>query len=114
MADIKADAERVLKGISHCLQTQPECKGCPYNDICYHDSVCKTMVLHASFVINDLLQEQERSKHGHWIVLTDCSNAGVYCSECNNKMFDHYPMKKKFSQYCGHCGSHNDLNVEIR
>ena len=62
----------------------------------------------------ELLKEQDRSKHGHWIVLTDCSNAGVYCSECNTKMFDRYPMPKKKSQYCGHCGSHNDLNVERR
>ena len=61
-----------------------------------------------------LLKESNRSKHGHWIVLQDCLNSGVYCSECMNKMFDRYPMKKKFSQYCGHCGAHNDLQIEIR
>ena len=61
-----------------------------------------------------LLKEQDRSKHGHWIVLKDCSNAGVYCSECHTKMFDMFPMKKKLSQYCGHCGVHNDLQVEVR
>lgn len=64
--------------------------------------------------IAELTKQQNRRKHGHWIVLTDCSNAGVYCSECNTKMFDRYPMKKKFSQYCGHCGAHNDLQVEVR
>ena len=62
----------------------------------------------------ELLKEQDRSKHGHWVVLENCSNAGVYCSECHTKMFDRYPMKKKFSQYCGHCGAHNDLQVEVR
>ncbi len=61
-----------------------------------------------------LLKEQDRSKRGHWIVLKDCSNAGVYCSECYTKMFDMFPMKKKLSQYCGHCGVHNDLQVEVR
>ena len=61
-----------------------------------------------------LLKEQNRSKHGHWVVLKDCSNAGVYCSECNTKMFDMFPMKKKLSQYCGHCGAHNDLQMEVR
>ena len=61
-----------------------------------------------------LLKEQTRSKHGHWIVLKDCSNAGVYCSECHTKMFDTFPMKKKLSQYCGHCGVHNDLQAEVR
>ena len=59
------------------------------------------------------LKENERGKHGHWVVLTNCSNSGVYCSECNVKMFDRYPMKKKFSQYCGHCGAHNDLQIEV-
>ena len=64
--------------------------------------------------IIELLKEQDRSKHGHWVVFENCSNAGVYCSECHIKMFDRYPMKKKFSQYCGHCGAHNDLQVEVR
>ena len=62
----------------------------------------------------ELLKESNRSKHGHWIVLQNCSNSGVYCSECMNKMFDRYPMKKKFSQYCAHCGAHNDLQIEVR
>ena len=25
--------------------------------------------------------------HGHWVSLTDCSNAGVYCSVCNKKVY---------------------------
>lgn len=44
-------------------------------------------------------------RHGHWVVLQDCANSGVYCSECQTKIFDRYPMKKKLSQYCGHCGA---------
>lgn len=57
--------------------------------------------------INDtleLLKEQE-AKTGHWIYLQYCANEGVYCSECHTKMFDRYPMKKKLSQFCGHCGA---------
>lgn len=73
----------------------------------------KTSVKSAEQIL-ELLKEQNRSKHGHWKVLQNCSNSGVYCSECNTKMFDRYPMKKKFSQYCGHCGAHNDLQVEVR
>lgn len=78
------------------------------------DEVSVELDFESADVILELLKEQDRSKHGHWIVLTDCSNEGVYCSECMNKMFDRYPMKKKFSQYCGHCGAHNDLQVEVR
>ena len=48
----------------------------------------------------NLLKEQEL---GHWIFLTDCSNSGVYCSECNTKVFDSYPFKKKLSYFCPHC-----------
>ena len=51
-----------------------------------------------------LLKEQE-PRSGHWTVLDSCSNAGVYCSECQTKVFDHYPMKKKLSRFCPHCGA---------
>ena len=42
---------------------------------------------------------------GHWVVLKNCSNDGVYCSECQTKIFDRYPMKKKYSYFCPHCGA---------
>ena len=61
----------------------------------------------------ELLKEQE-PKTGHWIWLQFCANEGVYCSECHTKMFDRYPMKKKFSQFCGHCGAKMDDEVEGR
>ena len=53
-------------------------------------------------------------KTGHWIYLQDCANEGVYCSECHTKMFDRYPMKKKLSQFCAHCGAKMDEEVEGR
>lgn len=58
----------------------------------------------AIYEIISLLKEQE-AKTGHWIYLQYCANEGVYCSECHTKMFDRYPMKKKLSQFCGHCGA---------
>lgn len=63
-----------------------------------------------------LLKEQEavKPKTGHWIYLQYCANEGVYCSECHTKMFDYYPMKKKLSQFCGHCGAKMDDEVEGR
>lgn len=60
-----------------------------------------------------MLKEQE-AKTGHWIWLQFCANEGVYCSECHTKMFDRYPMKKKLSQFCGHCGAKMDDQVEGR
>ena len=61
---------------------------------------------------NQVLREKEcedcKRGHGYWVVLKNCSNAGVYCSECNVKLFDHYPMREKVSLYCGHCGAKMD------
>jgi hypothetical protein len=58
-------------------------------------------------IIKDTLKEQKavEQKIGHWTYLQFCANEGVYCSECHTKMFDRYPMKKKLSQFCGHCGA---------
>lgn len=58
-----------------------------------------------------LLKDQEI---GHWIFLTDCSNSGVYCSECNTKVFDSYPFKKKLSYFCPHCGTRMEGEIERR
>ena len=58
-----------------------------------------------------LLKEQET---GHWISLENCSNSGVYCSECHTKVFDNYPFKKKFSYFCPHCGTRMEGEIERR
>lgn len=48
--------------------------------------------------------------HGHWISLTDCSNAGVYCSICHKKVYkEDYAWcnrkNKLRSSYCPNCGA---------
>ena len=51
----------------------------------------------------------EAEHKGMWIVLDNCSNEGIYCSECTNKIFDYMTKpKKKLSQFCPNCGSQND------
>ena len=76
-------------------------------------------LLLAYSAVEDLLavlkeQKEVEPKTGHWIWLQNCANEGVYCSECHTKMFDRYPMKKKLSQFCGHCGAKMDDQVEGR
>ena len=61
--------------------------------------------------LKELLKEQET---GHWIYLENCSNSGVYCSECHTKVFDNYPFKKKFSYFCPHCGTRMEGETERR
>ena len=77
---------------------------CPYGDEYEVPNECRKHLMTDAFT---LLKEQEASepKTGHWTYLQNCANEGVYCSECHTKMFDRYPMKKKLSQFCGHCGA---------
>ena len=47
---------------------------------------------------------------GYWISLTDCANAGVYCSVCRKKVYKedyaYCSRKNKLrSSYCPHCGA---------
>ena len=47
---------------------------------------------------------------GYWVSLTDCANAGVYCSVCHKKVYkEDYAWcnrkNKLRSDYCPHCGT---------
>ena len=61
----------------------------------------------ADYLIDHGVTAQE---YGHWVSLTDCSNAGVYCSVCNKKVYiEDYAWcnrkNKLRSNYCPHCGA---------
>ncbi len=52
-------------------------------------------------------------RNGRWIALTDCSNAGVYCSVCHKKVYkaDYARCNRKNkakSPYCPNCGAKMD------
>ena len=73
------------------------------------------------FVYDDLYSNNEIAEklmangvtvqeHGYWVSLTDCANAGVYCSVCHKKIYkeDYARCNRKNklrSDYCPHCGS---------
>ena len=55
-------------------------------------------------------------RHGVWISLTDCSNAGVYCSVCHKKVYkEDYAIcnrkNKLRSDYCPNCGAKMDSEL---
>ena len=55
-------------------------------------------------------------RHGRWISLTDCSNAGVYCSVCHKKVYkEDYAIcnrkNKLRSDYCPNCGAKMDSEL---
>ena len=68
---------------------------------------CDTYEGQAEYLIAHGVTVQEC---GHWVSLTDCSNAGVYCSVCNKKVYmEDYAWcnrkNKLRSDYCPHCGA---------
>ena len=45
-------------------------------------------------------------KHGHWFLLNECANSGVYCSVCAKKVYkEQYANVKLKSKFCPNCGS---------
>ena len=65
--------------------------------------------------LNDLIITEDKSvKHGHWKLLDECSNAGVYCSVCSKKVYrTDYANQKIKSKYCPNCGSVMDEEFEV-
>lgn len=54
--------------------------------------------------------DEEPVRHGRWMPLTDCSNEGIYCSECHKKVYraEYSNTMKMRSPYCPNCGARMD------
>ena len=68
---------------------------------------CDTYEGQAEYLLSHGVTVQE---HGYWVSLTDCANAGVYCSVCHKKVYkeDYARCNRKNklrSDYCPHCGA---------
>ena len=60
-----------------------------------------------------LTENAEIKEHGSWVLLDECSNAGVYCSVCGKKVYKtDYANQKLKSKYCPNCGAIMDLDGE--
>ena len=99
------DREKIIYDIERCICHVPDaCRDCSHYG---HGEVIGCMEELLKDTLN-LLKEQQ-PKTGHWIVLEYCANEGIYCSECNTKIFDRITKPKyKLSRYCPHCGSRNE------
>ena len=77
-----------------------------------------TETLHIDMILNAILHhtptvDAVEVVHGHWVSLTECANAGVYCSVCNKKVYkEDYAWcnrkNKLRSNYCPNCGAKMD------
>lgn len=68
----------------------------------------------ADYLVKNGVTVQE---FGHWVSLTDCANAGVYCSVCHKKVYkeDYAQCNRKNklrSEYCPHCGAKMDESID--
>lgn len=53
-----------------------------------------------------MVEETRVVKHGHWFLLDECANAGVYCSVCHKKVYkEDYANQKLKSKFCPNCGA---------
>ena len=76
-------------------------------DIIFNGEYCIDKTEAADFLIANSVTGQEC---GYWVSLTDCANAGVYCSVCHKKVYkEDYAWcnrkNKLRSDYCPHCGA---------
>ena len=76
-------------------------------DIMFNGEYCIDKTEAAEFLIANGVTVQEC---GQWVSLTDCANAGVYCSVCHKKVYkEDYAWcnrkNKLRSDYCPHCGA---------
>lgn len=74
-------------------------------------SMCKQAMIHG-MVIASMMTSQcnhvivEERPIGHWNLLDECSNEGVYCSVCNKKVYKKYYANQKVqSRFCPNCGA---------
>ena len=68
----------------------------------------------ADYLVKNGVTVQER---GYWVSLTDCANAGVYCSVCHKKVYkeDYVQCNRKNklrSNYCPNCGAKMDGDID--
>ena len=90
---------------------EKHCDGCSEDvkAVCKTDPVCATLMWFQEAPIIDAVPV----RHGLWISLTECANAGVYCSVCNKKVYkeDYAWSNKRIkmrSNYCPNCGARMD------
>lgn len=75
------------------------------------DNISENGTQHREFIADFMIANGVTvQKHGYWVSLTDCANAGVYCSVCHKKIYkeDYARCNRKNklrSDYCPHCGS---------
>lgn len=97
-----SDRKKLTTEYEKWLAQEPELKDCAFNVISFLEN--KGLLKNLS---------DESRKHGHWKLLDECTNEGVYCSVCSKKVYKtDYANQKIKSKYCPNCGSIMDEELE--
>lgn len=81
------------------------------------DEVYDALCVASKSIALQILESQpcEDCIKGKWIILDECANEGVYCSECHKKVFklEFSPtMKWRNFKYCPNCGAKMEGDYE--
>jgi len=106
------DADKLLEGEHFILKCKSEF-GITEMDIFRREVIENAPTIDDLSEYSDKLWKQayERGKAeerptGHWFLLDECSNEGVYCSNCRKKVYRvEYANQKVKSNYCPNCGA---------
>lgn len=68
-----------------------------------------------SIIREEIIEDSEISvepvRHAKWVLIDECVNEGVYCSNCHKKIYRaEYANQKVKSNYCPNCGAKMDGN----
>lgn len=89
-----------------------KCEKCLYNKNCQFLAAHKNADVEGCTAFDDK-DDFVKVKHGHWVLLDDCANAGVYCSVCHKKVYkEQYANVKEKSKFCPNCGAKMDGGKE--
>lgn len=70
-----------------------------------HDIFKEPVTSYAKMAVEALEKQIEKDEEGHWFLLDECSNKGVYCSKCHKKVYKkNYANQKLKSKFCPNCG----------
>ena len=66
-----------------------------------------------SIIREEIIEDSEISveyvRHAKWVLIDECVNEGVYCSNCHKKIYRaEYANQKVKSNYCPNCGAKMD------
>ena len=101
--DVREKLVKLVEYMDGVCPSGVSCYNCPHKDIGEGCSIQAKV----DYLIKGGVTVQEC---GHWISLTECANAGVYCSVCHKKVYkEDYAWcnrkNKLRSDYCPHCGA---------